>query len=138
MLRNEVIPTKESTQFLGMTLDSRLNWEEHINKLRAKAKKYYKGSSKNKWGGVHKTLKKLNNVISRTKIDYCCQLYNTASAVGLKKLDSIHREGLRIYTGALRTLPVEALHVEANDRPLELRSNKLRLRFLYKLKSNTS
>ena len=24
---------------MGMTLDSRLNWEEHINKLRAKAKR---------------------------------------------------------------------------------------------------
>ena len=35
MLRNEIMPSKESAQFLGMTLDSRLNWEEHINKLRA-------------------------------------------------------------------------------------------------------
>ena len=25
--------------FLGMTLDSTLNWEEHINKLRAKEKR---------------------------------------------------------------------------------------------------
>ena len=38
MLRNEIITSKENTQLLGMTLDSRLNWEEHINKLRAKAK----------------------------------------------------------------------------------------------------
>ena len=39
MVRNKIIPSKKSTQFLGMTLDSRLNWEEHINKLRGKAKK---------------------------------------------------------------------------------------------------
>ena len=38
VLRNIIIPFKDSTQFLGITLDSRLNWEEHINKLRAKAK----------------------------------------------------------------------------------------------------
>ena len=37
-LRNETITFKESTQFLGMTLDSRLNWEEHINNQKAKAK----------------------------------------------------------------------------------------------------
>ena len=36
-LRNEIIPFKESTQFQGMTLDSRLHWEEHINNLKAKA-----------------------------------------------------------------------------------------------------
>ena len=71
-------------------------------------------------------------------MDYDCQLYNTASAGRLKKLNSIHKEGMRIYTGALRTSPVEALHVETADPPLELRRNELGLKFLYKLKNNTS
>ena len=71
------------------------------------------------------------------KIDYGCQLYNTASAGRTKKLDSIHREGIRIYTGAFRTSPAEALHVEANNTLVELIRNKLRLRFLYRLKSNS-
>ena len=31
MLRNKIRPSKESTQFLGMTRDGRLNWEEHTN-----------------------------------------------------------------------------------------------------------
>ena len=59
-------------------------------------------------------------------MNYGCQLYNTASAGRLKNLDSIHGEGVVKYTGAFRTSPVEA-----NDPFLELR-------FLYKLKSNTS
>ena len=50
----------------------------------------------------------------------------------------MHKEGIRIYTEPFRILPVEALHVEANDPPLELRRNELELRFQYKLKSNTS
>ena len=68
-------------------------------------------------------------------MDYDFQLYNTAFTGRLKKLDSIHREDIRIYTGAFRTSPVEALHVEANDPPLELRRNELGLRFLYKPKA---
>ena len=36
---NKITPSKERTQYLVMTLESRLNWEEHINLLRAKAKK---------------------------------------------------------------------------------------------------
>ena len=56
----------------------------------------------------------------------------TASARRLKKLDSLHRKGMRIYTRSLITSPVEA-----NNPPLELRRNELGLRFLYKLKSNT-
>ena len=36
-----------------------------------------------------KILKKLYSAICRTKMDYGCQLYNTAFAGRLKKLDSI-------------------------------------------------
>ena len=60
MLRNKIIPSKESTQFLWMTLDSRLNWEEHINKLRTKAKRALstiREVAGKKQGGDWKTLK---------------------------------------------------------------------------------
>ena len=121
MLRNKIIPSKESNQFLRMTLDSRLNWEEHIKKLRAKAKR---------------ALNAIKMVVGKKRGgDYGCQVYNTVSAERLKKLDSIHRKGIRIYTGAFRTSPVESLHVETNDFLLELRRKKLGLRFLYKLKA---
>ena len=39
MLRNKIIPCKEITQFLGITLDIRFNWQEHIEKLKAKLKR---------------------------------------------------------------------------------------------------
>ena len=38
-IRSQIIPYKESTQFLGMTLNNTLYWEEHIDEVRAKAKK---------------------------------------------------------------------------------------------------
>ena len=50
MLSNKIIPCKESIQFLGITLDSRLNWEEHINNMRAKAKRAYKNGNREKMG----------------------------------------------------------------------------------------
>ena len=39
LLQISVIVSKESTQFLGMTLNSRFNSEEHIKKLKTKAKR---------------------------------------------------------------------------------------------------
>ena len=72
----------------------------------------------------------------QNKKNYGCQLYNTAPAGKTKKLYSIHREGIRIYTDAFRTSTAEALNIEANNPSLELRRNELRLRFLYKLRSN--
>ena len=71
-------------------------------------------------------------------MDYGCQLYNIASVGRLMKLDNIHRGGIRIYTDVFRISPVEALYLEANNPPLELRKIELGLRFLYKLRSNTS
>ena len=77
----------------------------------------------------------MSSAICRTKMDHgCCQIYNTASAERLKKLDSIRRESIIIYTDAFKTSPVEALQIEANDLPLELRRNVLGLMFLNKLK----
>ena len=61
-----------------------------------------------KMGGIWKTLKKLYSAICRPTMDYGCQLYNTASAGRLMKLDSIHKEGIRMYVGAIRTSPVES------------------------------
>ena len=61
LLGNQIIPYRESTQFLGMTLDSRLSWGEHIDKTRAKAKRalnIIKIVAGKKWGADRKTLKK--------------------------------------------------------------------------------
>ena len=115
MLRNEIISSNESIHFLGMTLDRRSNWEEQIKSQSKESIKYSKISSRKEIRSDNP--KKLYSAISRTKIDYTCQIYNTASAGRLKKLDSMHTEGIRIYTGDLKTSPVESLHVEANDPP---------------------
>ena len=89
-----------------------------------------------KWGRDQKTLKRVYNAICRSKIDYGCQLYNTAFPGKLKKLNSIHRKGIRIYTDVFRKSPVELLHIKAYDPLLVPRKNELGLRFLYKLRSN--
>ena len=89
-----------------------------------------------KWGGDKKTLKNCIVQYVEQNLDYGCQIYNTASAGRLKKLNSIHREDIRIYKRAFWTSPVESLHLEAKDLLLELRRSELGLRFLYKLISN--
>ena len=60
MLRDKIIPCKESTQFMKMTLHVRLNWEEYINRIKDKAKRVLKTIRVvvgEKWGGDHKSLK---------------------------------------------------------------------------------
>ena len=87
---------------------------------------------------LYRTLKRMYSAVCRSKMDYGYQLYHKASSGRQKKLNSIHKEGIRIYTGIFRMSPVESLHTEACDPILELRRNKLGLRFLYRLRSNST
>ena len=99
-LRNQFIPYKVSTLFLVITLDTRLNWEEHINKV--KALNTTKVIAEKKWEGNRITLKRLYSACNMyIKDELLFQLYSTASPERLKirqhtqkRYKNIHR---RIY-----------------------------------------
>ena len=61
----------------------------------------------------------------RSKLDYGCIVYGTASNTSLRQLDSIHNSGLRLALGAFCTSSVSSLYTEANEAPLEERRLKL-------------
>ena len=67
--------------------------------------------------------------IVRSKLDYCCIVYGTASNANLRQLDSIHNSGLRLALGAFCTSPVSSLYTEANEAPLEERRLKLSMHY---------
>ena len=54
----------------------------------------------------------------------------------LETLDRVQNAALPVWLGAFRTTPVSGLHVEANELPLRLRSQKLAFQYIVKLKSN--
>ena len=58
-LRNKIILHKESIQFMGMTIDSRLNWKEHIDRVRLKTKTLVVAGKK--WRGDLKKLTMVDN-----------------------------------------------------------------------------
>ena len=63
-------------------------------------------------------------------------MYGSARQSYLRKLDSIHNQGLRFALGAFRTSPVINLYAEADEPSLNLRRKKLSLQYYLKLKSN--
>ena len=74
-----------------------------------------------KWGGDRDTLLMLYRAIVRSKFDYGCIVYGTASNTNLRQVDSIHNSGLRLALRAFCTSPVSSLHTEDNEAPLEER-----------------
>ena len=84
------------------------------------------------WGGDRDTLLMLYRAIVRSKLDYGCVVYGTASNTNLRQLDSIHNSGLRLALGAFCTSPVSSLYTEANEAPLEERRLKLSMHYYVK------
>uniref|UniRef100_A0A2P2HXV0 ribonuclease H n=1 Tax=Hirondellea gigas TaxID=1518452 RepID=A0A2P2HXV0_9CRUS len=73
-------------------------------------------------------------MLIRSKLDYGCIIYNSASPTALKILDPISNKALRTSTGCFKSTPRETLHVLANEKPLHLRRRELSLRYYYKIR----
>ncbi|KAL5005834.1 hypothetical protein ScPMuIL_016992, partial [Solemya velum] len=118
----------KSTKLLGLILDRRLTWALHIEDLLSRCKKVLqilKSLVGTNWGGHPKEMLKLYRSLIRSRLDYGCQIYGSASSSVINKLSTIQATGLRICLGAPRTTSTEALQVEAGELPLDLRREQL-------------
>ena len=118
--------------------DSKLSFIPHINYLSNKCHtlNLLRVASSMDWGADRNVLLRLYRTLVRSKLDYGCIVYGSARKSYLRKLDSIHNQGLRLALGAFRTSPVNSLYAEANEPSLNLRRKKLSLQYYLKLKSN--
>ena len=138
-LDNDPIQFVKEAKFLGLIWDTKLTFEPHIKYLKARCQKslnILKVLSRTEWGADRTTLLKLYRSLVRSKLDYGCIVYGSASKTALAKLDPVHNQGLRLSLGAFRSSPVESLYVEAHEPPLEIRRDKLALQYVLKLKAN--
>ena len=129
----------KEAKFLGLIWDTKLTFEPHIKYLKARCQKslnLLKVLSCTEWGADRTTLLKLYRSLVRSKLDYGCMVYGSAAKTSLAKLDPAHNQGLRLSLRAFRSSPVESLHVEAHESPLEIRRDKLALQYILKLKAN--
>ena len=131
-----IVPYADEVKFLGMIFDSKLTWAKHIGDLKLKVKKslnLLKVISGFDWGADKKSLLQIYDALCRSKLDYGCQIYSSASKSNLVALNVVHNMGLRICSGAFRT-SVECLYVDTHQLPLDLRHEELSLRYLMRIK----
>ena len=110
---NTLLPVEESTKFLGLWWDSHLSFKKHISVLKTQCKEalnLIRVVAHLKWGGDRDTLLMLYRAIVRSKFDYGCIVYGSASNTNLRQLDSIDNSGLRLALGAFCTSPVSSLY----------------------------
>ena len=102
---------------------------ESLKTKAMKALNILKCVSNTKYGGDRTSLLRLYRSLVRSKLDYGCFIYWTASDNVIKKLDPVHTTALRIATGAFRSSPVTSLYAESGEPPLQIRRNQLALQY---------
>ena len=129
----------DEVKFLGITLDPRLTWVPHIDQLKVRTKKalgILRVLSHLSWGSDRATLLRLYRALVRSKLDYGCEAYSSASPTVLKKLDPVHNEALRICMGAFKSSPVQSLYAESGEPPLSLHREYMNLIYYTRLQRN--
>ncbi|XP_045511777.1 uncharacterized protein LOC123706554 isoform X1 [Pieris brassicae] len=135
----DVIQRVTSHKFLGIIIDQKLSFEEHI--------KYVSRNALNgvnilrclagvTWGADPKILSLLYKSIVRSHFDYSSLAYLNSTHV--HKLDILQNRALRIISGAMCSTPIRALEVETNIMPLILRRLMLAERYCLKLLSSNN
>ena len=135
---NTLLPVEESTKFLGLWWDSHLSFKKHISVLKTlfkEALNLIRVVAHLKWGGDKDKLLMLYRATVRSKFDYGCIVYGTASNTNQRQLDNIHNSGLILALGAFCTSPVSSLYTEANEAPLEERPLKLSMHYYVKTRA---
>ncbi|KAG1677303.1 RNA-directed DNA polymerase from mobile element jockey [Nymphon striatum] len=138
-LGSSPIPLVNSTRFLGLIFDKKLNFLKHMQVLKSKclrALNLLRILSNTNWGADRKVMLRFYRSLIRSKLDYGSVVYGSARKSYLRVLDPVHNQGLRLSLGAFRTTPAESLYVEAHEPSLYLRREKLSLQYACRLRAN--
>lgn len=130
----EFINPVNSNKFLGIVIDRKLTFEDHIKYISKNALKglnVIKCLAGVSWGADPKILSILYKSIVRSHFDYSSLVYINSTHVN--KLDLLQNRALRTISGAMCSTPIRAMEVETKIMPLILRRILLAERFCLKL-----
>ena len=98
-LKKELLKYEENVKFLGITFDSQLTFETHIQDIAQRARKrlnLLKAIRGQKWGAKSEILLYTYRSFIRPLLEYSCILFAHASDKLLKKIQAIETEAIKI------------------------------------------
>ena len=124
-ISGEYIPFSKTAVYLGITLDSKLFWRQHIQDRITRGKKYLmkmNNISKAIWGPKPKLSRWVYRCVVRPMIVYSSVIWTHAvdSPGILKKLRSLNRLGISTYTMFPRSTPTRSVELLTDTFPLHL------------------
>ena len=89
-----------SIQYLGVTVDSQLEWKEHIQHVRQKCFMSLSKLQRVSHFLPTPTRLKIYNALVLPHLDYCCVLWHSCGSVLTQKVEQIQNYGMRIITSS--------------------------------------
>ena len=121
---NENIEGKNSVKCLGMIIDSKLEWKEHISCVKIKISSDIHTINKDKHILNHRNLTTLYFSLIHPYIDYGISLWGSTHNTYLKRLVTVQKKAIRTITNA---------NYNSHPDPLFEKTTILKLENLYKL-----
>jgi hypothetical protein len=138
-LFNENIPWTKETKYLGVTLDSTLNFKSHISrilqKLNLRLRQLFPILNRSSAIDINLALTIYKSLL-RSIMTYACPVWGFAAPSHIKKLQTFQNKVLRIITKLPRVTPTVTLHEQTGIPPISTHIKSLTTA-LY-LKSATS
>ncbi|XP_047987119.1 uncharacterized protein LOC125226977 [Leguminivora glycinivorella] len=125
VMNGKTIPFSSEVRYLGVTLDQKLTWNQHLNGTLLKAKSALAICCRlagNRWGLKPKIALWLYTAIVRPIVSYASVAWHkkTLQKVAVARLSSLQRTACSIVTGAMSSSPTAALEALLNLSPLHL------------------
>lgn len=138
---NGNIQFSPTPRFLGVVLDSELNWKAHVNYLRNRIMpkiNILKAITGIRWGAHPTNLLTIYKGYIRPLLDWGCQAFNPLNEQLYLKVCRLQYTALRTVSGLMITTPTNVLLDINGKYPLETRWFCLTLRFLSKITARRS
>jgi ribonuclease HI/endonuclease/exonuclease/phosphatase family metal-dependent hydrolase len=135
-MRDQPIPTVSRFKFLGMLMDKKLTWNDHMNQLRVyslRTLNLFKMMASKKARMSPLLQLRAYKALVGAKIDYGAPLLTKANKTHKAKLETVQNQFLRTITGARRSTPANLLKIETGIEPIEDRWNWLATSYFTKL-----
>lgn len=124
-IQGEIIPFAEEAKYLGVTLDKKLNWNSHLDKIIRKAKLSLWSCRRicgRTWGLTPKNIYWLYVTVIRPAIVYGSIVWwpKTLQKIATARLTGVQRLASLSITGAMNTTPSVAMEILLDLPPLHL------------------
>uniref|UniRef100_A0A8D8Q5N6 ribonuclease H n=1 Tax=Cacopsylla melanoneura TaxID=428564 RepID=A0A8D8Q5N6_9HEMI len=132
---NMTIEINRRTRFLGLLLETKLNWKFHLEYIENKCHKYLNIMKMicNKHWGMNPTIAlTYYKATIRATLDFGSIFYSDSCKGKLSTLDKVQNRALRLAMGYLNSTPIDNIIVECKEKPSSTRLYQSVNRFVLK------